>query len=168
MAKHAQRARDKEGSVTEYLACRVAMVQYAIPVSLVREIVRSAHITRVPRAPESVLGVTSFRGRIVTIVDLARRLGLACAVLPPPDRKAFGAARALRVRILMVEAGGEIIGLLVDEVLIVHRLSDKEIERAVHAVGSDVGDHVLGMARPVQGGEVVQILDVKMLLEGGS
>ncbi len=150
-----------DASITEYIAFRVATATYAIAVSLVREIVRTAHITPVPRAPESVMGITSFRGRIVTIVDLGRRLGLACSVLPDDSTMP---GQASRVRVLMIDVGSETIGLLVDEVLMVHRLGTADIERATHALGPDVDRHVAGIARPGDGHEVILLLDAKALV----
>jgi purine-binding chemotaxis protein CheW len=145
-----------DGALTEYLAFRVADATFALPVNIVREIARSAQITPVPRAPEPVLGITSFRGRIVTVVDLGRRLGISCAVLPQHGD-------AGRVRVLMIDIGTEMIGLLVDEVLMVYRLGVHDIERAAHAVGPDVDPHVAGIARP-GGNEIILLLDAKALL----
>lgn len=150
-----------DASVTEYIAFRVATATYAIGVSLVREIVRTAHITPVPRAPAAVMGITSFRGRIVTIVDLGRRLGLSCAVLPTDDTVS---GQVSRVRVLMIDVGSETVGLLVDEVLMVHRLGANDIERATHAVGPDVDRHVAGIARPGDGAQVILLLDAKALV----
>jgi purine-binding chemotaxis protein CheW len=150
-----------DSTLTEYIAFRVATATFAIQVSLVREIVRTAHITPVPRAPDSIIGITSFRGRIVTVVDLGRRLGLACSVLPvdePPS------GHASRVRILMIDIGSETVGLMVDEVLMVHRLGPLDVERASHAVGPDVDRHVAGIARPGDGTEVILLLDAKALV----
>lgn len=150
-----------ESTLTEYIAFRVATATFGVAVSLVREIVRTAHITPVPRAPESIVGITSFRGRIVTIVDLGRRLGLACSVLPTEDDTS---GHASRVRILMIDIGAETVGLLVDEVLMVHRLGPLDVERASHAVGPDVDRHVAGIARPGEGNEVILLLDAKALV----
>lgn len=150
-----------ESTLTEYIAFRVATATFGIAVTLVREIVRSAHITPVPRAPEAVIGITSFRGRIVTIIDLGRRLGLACS-LAPMDEGLPG--QGSRVRILMIDIGSETVGLLVDEVLMVHRLGPLDVERATHAVGPDVDRHVAGIARPGDGTDVILLLDAKALV----
>ena len=149
-----------DSTLTEYIAFRVATATFAIQVSLVREIVRTAHITPVPRAPDAIIGITSFRGRIVTVVDLGRRLGLACSVITNDDP--FG--QASRVRILMIDIGSETVGLMVDEVLMVHRLGPLDVERASHAVGPDVDRHVAGIARPGDGSEVILLLDAKALV----
>lgn len=48
---------------------------YALDVSLVREIVRSQEITPLPNAPELIEGVVELRGGIIPILDLSRVLG---------------------------------------------------------------------------------------------
>jgi len=157
-ARAAERRPD-EGAVTEYLGFRVASSSYALPVAIVREIVRSGQLTPVPRAPPGVLGISSFRGRVITVIDLGRRLGLASSVVQP----AAGPVRVSRLRILMLDIGVETLGFLVDEVLMVYRLSARDIERAT-TVGSDVGNHVTGIARPAESEDVVLLLDPKALV----
>ena len=49
---------------------------FALGLEHVREVCPRAPITRVPRAPAQVVGVMNLRGRVVTVVDLARCLGL--------------------------------------------------------------------------------------------
>lgn len=124
------------GAVVEYLAFRLDGDLYAVPVATIREIVRPPPITPVPRAPRAILGIMSGRGRVVTIIDARRKLGL-------PEAPIGG-----RTRILVTENGAERIGLLVDEVLMVYRLAEGEIERAAQGIGSDVGDYIAGVARP--------------------
>ncbi len=158
----AQRSSERrvEGSVTEYLAFRVASTKYALPVAVIREIVRTAHITPVPRAPPSVLGIMSFRGRVVTVVDVARQLDLACSVIPTAPTRLGGA----RVRVLMAEIQAETLGLVVDEVLTVHRLANRDIERASTTVGTDVGAQIVGIAREQDSDEIIQLLEAKALV----
>jgi purine-binding chemotaxis protein CheW len=77
------------------------------------------------------------RGQLVTVVDLRRRLRLHEG---PGSR---------RTRILLADAtGGEVMGLLVDEVLQVYRLSESEIEPAASALGGEVASYIAGIARP--------------------
>jgi purine-binding chemotaxis protein CheW len=157
-ARNVERRPD-DGALTEYLGFRVASSNYAIPVQIVREIVRSGQLTPVPRAPPGVLGISSFRGRVITVVDMTNRLGLGTALVQSMP----GPMRVAKLRILMVDLGQETIGYLVDEVLQVYRLSPRDIERPT-AVGADVGLHVTGIARPQEGGDVILILDPKALV----
>jgi purine-binding chemotaxis protein CheW len=75
-----------------------------IPVGAVRDVLGEQTITRIPLAPREVAGSLNLRGRIVTAVDLRRRLGLA-------SRDA--GARPMSV---VVEQSGELYSLQVDEV----------------------------------------------------
>lgn len=87
-----------------FLTLTVARQGCAVPVPLVRDVLGPQAITRIPLAPPEVAGSLNLRGRIVTAVDLRLRLGL-------PAREAGTAAMSV-----VVEQGGELYSLLVDEV----------------------------------------------------
>jgi purine-binding chemotaxis protein CheW len=89
---------------------------YGMPVSNVQEILRVGTVTRVPRAPRPVRGITNLRGRVLVVLDTRVRLGL---------KRAETDARS---RILVVESRGRQIGLLVDAVLQVVRLLRSKVE----------------------------------------
>lgn len=108
---------------------------YGVPLHRVAEILRPPPVTEVPRAQPGILGVISVRGRITTLVDPRRRLGI------PPTPK------TTRTRVLLVAGAQETIGLWVDAVLKVHRLSESEIELA-SVLGGSVGEHIRGLGRP--------------------
>jgi purine-binding chemotaxis protein CheW len=133
-----KRSRQQDrGPRTEYLAFVLAGDVYAAPVALVREILKPPPLTPVPRAPHSTLGIVSVRGQLVTVIDLRRRLRVDEA---PLSRKS---------RILLVNAeSSEVIGVYVDEVLQVYRLSEAEVEPATSALGSEVAGYIAGIARP--------------------
>jgi purine-binding chemotaxis protein CheW len=137
---------------TEYLAFRLAEKKYAIPVAHVAEILKPPPITEVPRAPTNVRGVVSVRGKLVTVLDLRRRLRLRDA---PIDRKS---------RILLTAMAGEPIGLFVDEVDQVWRLADHEIESA-QVLGDDQAAYVAGIGRPTGSSEILILLDLQPLVE---
>lgn len=120
----------------EYLAFRLADEVYAVGVPRIGEILRIPPVTPVPRAPGQVMGIIGVRGRVLSVLDLRERLGLP---RPPPTRHA---------RVLVLPwSDTEKVGLYVDEVLQVYRFSDDEVEPAAQALGSDVGEHVVGIAR---------------------
>jgi purine-binding chemotaxis protein CheW len=87
-----------------YLTLTVAATLCAVPVLAVRDVLTAQAITRIPLAPPEVAGSLNLRGRIVTAIDLRRRLGL-----PPRP----GGKDAMNV---VVEREGELYSLLVDEV----------------------------------------------------
>ena len=83
---------------------RLEREAFGVPIDRVREVVRVTDITRVPEAPPHIRGVTNLRGRVLPVVELRTRLGLTPAVIAPSSR------------ILVVEAHGRVLGLLVDGV----------------------------------------------------
>lgn len=50
--------------------------EYGLGIERIREIIRIVEITPVPETPDFLAGIINFRGEIVPIVDLRRRLGL--------------------------------------------------------------------------------------------
>jgi len=143
-----QRA-DELGKRAEYLAFMLGPEAYAIMIGNIVEILKPLPITEVPRADPQVVGVMSVRGRLVTVVDLKRRFHLARSFTM--DKKS---------RILLVDAAGELIGLLVDEVLQVYRLAEAEVEPP-HVLGTEQSPHVVGIGRPP--GAVLLLLDLAPL-----
>jgi purine-binding chemotaxis protein CheW len=136
----------------EYLAFALAGELYAVEIGSVAEILKPPPITEVPRAPRNVVGVMSVRGRLVTVLDLRRRLNLVEA---PMDRK---------TRILLTDVGeGEQLGMLVDEVMQVYRLAENEVESA-NVLGGDQPTYIAGIGRPPDA--LLILLDLKPILEG--
>jgi purine-binding chemotaxis protein CheW len=152
--KRAARRAGDAGRRAEYLAFGLAGETYAVPIGHVAEILRPPPITEVPRAPDTVLGVISVRGRLVTVIDLRRRFRLPPA---PVDRK---------TRILLADAGtGEQVGLQVDDVQQVWRLATEEIEPAT-VLGGEQAMYIAGIGRPGMGEETMLILlELRPLLE---
>ena len=152
-ARLTRRAELQRGPVTEFLAFVLAGETYAVPLTKILEILSPPPITEVPRAPGDVVGVCSVRGLLVTVVDLRRRLAVDQAA---PTR---------RTRILLTETtSSEVVGLLVDGVDQVIRLTDSEIELASTVLGGDVSEHVLGIGRP-PGREII-LLDLTAVVPG--
>lgn len=129
------RADRSDGAIHEFLAFKLGDETYALPLAGVQEILKPPRITRVPRSSYEVLGIVSVRGRVTTVIDLRRRLKLHEG---PLDKN---------TRVLLVDAGDEILGMLVDSVLQVYRLYEDEVEMA-STVGGDMNDYVMGIGRP--------------------
>ena len=130
-------ARVEATGVREFLAFLLGPEQYALPLSCVREIMRVPPITEVPRAPREVLGIVSVRGQVTTLIDLRRKLEVSEGSI------------SSRTRVLLVDQGDEILGLLCDRVQQVHRLSEDQVEMA-SVLGREASSYVMGIGRPGQ------------------
>jgi purine-binding chemotaxis protein CheW len=88
----------------EYVTVMVGGQLFGLPITRVQDVFAPERITRVPLAPPEIAGVLNLRGRIVTLVDMRRRLGMP-AREPGAESMAVG-----------VEAQGESYGLQIDSV----------------------------------------------------
>jgi len=112
-------------TVQQLLCFELAGSPYAVPVERVREIVRMRPVTPVPRTPREVRGVISLRGEMIELIDLRLRLGLGEV---EPSRQ---------TRIIVIKTkDDEVVGVLVDAVREVLRISEDAIQPAT---GSDTG-----------------------------
>ncbi len=90
--------------------------EYGIDISSVQEIIRVSQITAVPNAPDFVRGVINLRGRVIPVLNLRKRLELSDGVLTKNSR------------IMVVECGAKVLGLLVDSVAQVIRIPAASVD----------------------------------------
>jgi purine-binding chemotaxis protein CheW len=88
----------------QVVSFRVGTQEFGIPVLCVQDVLFPTKINRVPLAPPDVAGSLNLRGRIVTAIDMRRRLGLA--------ERGTGESGMC----VIVDCQGELYALLVDEV----------------------------------------------------
>ncbi len=103
-------------SAQEYITVMIADQLFGLPILEVQDVFMPEAITEVPLASQDVAGVLNLRGRIVTAIDMRKRLGLP----PLEDGKARMAVG--------IESNGESYGLIIDTVGEVHRLSHETFE----------------------------------------
>lgn len=68
-------ARPRASRIERQVTFRVADERFALPASAVREIVRRPLATRVPQAPDSLIGLGNLRGTVLPLVSVATLLG---------------------------------------------------------------------------------------------
>ncbi len=96
-------------TMTEYVTATVGGQLFGLPIERVQDVFVLDRLTRVPLAPAEIAGVLNLRGRIVTAIDLRRRIGL--------EPGAAGKRMAIGI-----ECKGESYGLLIDAIGEVLRL----------------------------------------------
>ncbi len=139
-----------EDPAVQWVTFRLDNETYGINVIQIQEVIRVSDIAPVPGAPDYVLGIINLRGNVVTVIDTRKRFGLA-----PRDRDD-------NTRVVIIETGEYVMGLLVDSVAEVVDIRASEIESAPN-VGNDDG------ARFIQGvcsrdGELLILVDLNKLL----
>lgn len=130
---------------------KVGRETYGVPITSLHEIVRVPEITAVPDAPEYMEGVINLRGKIVSVLDLRKRLG----------EKQVTSSR--RNRILVVEHRGKLNGLIVDSASEVLKIAASEVEPSPTEAMQGGLKCVTGLGK--YKGRLIVLLDMARLLE---
>ena len=133
----------------KYLTFFLAAEGYGVEILKVQEIIGMLPVTRVPRTPQFVKGVINLRGKVIPIVDLRAKFGMAAV---------DGAESCM----IVVQVQGVQLGVVVDRVSEVSAFTDAEIADPP-SFGSDVDtDYLLGIAKGA--GRVTLLLDIDRVL----
>jgi purine-binding chemotaxis protein CheW len=143
-----------EAQAGKYLTFCLGSESYGVAVLKIREILRLPEVTPVPRMPDYIRGVVNLRGKIIPVIDLRRRFGMA-----GDDT----GERACIVVVHIVLAGSQptLMGLVVDGVEEVVNIQQGDLEATPDfgssALGAQAG-YILGMAKVK--GRVKTLLDI--------
>lgn len=144
-----QRKIDTDGSL-QMVGFRLAEEEYGIEINKVREIILVGEITQVPETPEYVKGLINLRSTVIPIVDLKLRFGL-------PET-----ARTDDTRIVVVSVAGKTIGIIVDAVNEVLRVSQEQIAPPPPTVAGLSQDYLGGLAKLED--RLLILLDIEKIL----
>ncbi len=117
----------------------------------IQEINKHFEITKVPQASDYIEGILNLRGRIVTIIDLGKKLGLAPVSKDKDNRN------------IIVNSEDEHIGLLVDSISDVALAKKEEIEPAPSNIGGMKGKYFQGVLKTEK--QLIGILDIDEVLK---
>ena len=108
---------------------------YGLPIDSVKEIIKPLPITRFPKSPPFVEGIINLRGTILPIVNLRKMFGLP--PMPLTEESRF----------IDIHLVGLKIGIVVDGVSEVVRISNRQIEVAPPIICGVEGKYLKGIAR---------------------
>ncbi len=128
--------------------------RYGVNIQDVREIIRTQAVTKIPSAPEHVLGVIDLRDTVIPVIDLRQRLSLEVRAETDDNR------------IVVVEAHGQQVGVLVDAVQEVLRIQDDRVEANSAIVTTADSYYIEGVARLDEG--LLILLDIEKALDRDS
>ncbi len=129
-----------------YILFAVAGTTYAAPSRLVRHVEMIDEVTGVPNAPPHVEGVVFSRGQVVPVINLRVRFGFERA------------ARDIRARLLVVEAGSRTVGLLADEAREFVTIPENAVQAPNASITGLTGNYIEGIA--TLGERLVLLLDL--------
>ncbi len=138
------------GSGGKFLTFFLRGEEYGLEILKVQEIIGMMGVTPVPRTPEFICGVINLRGKVIPIVDLRLKFGMESV------------EHTEETCIIVVQAQGLQIGIVVDKVSEVLDIAAEDIEEPP-SFGTDVNtDYILGIGKSE--GRVKLLLDIDRVL----
>jgi len=122
---------------------------YGIEITKIREIILVGEITQIPETPPYVKGLINLRSTVIPVIDLRTRFSLAAAELTSESR------------IMVLHVGSRTIGIVVDSVNEVLRVTQQEISPAPRTVTSSGNGYMTGLVRLKE--DLLILLDVDRL-----
>ncbi|SLM27798.1 CheW2 [Desulfamplus magnetovallimortis] len=122
-----------------------------IDILSIQEINKHFEVTTVPQAPDYVVGVLNLRGRIVTILDLGKKLGLSQIRSNKKNRN------------IIVRSQDELVGLMVDSISDVVTSDQDRIEPAPSNISGMKGKFFRGVMKTQNA--LIGILDIEEVLK---
>jgi purine-binding chemotaxis protein CheW len=150
MSEMNQKVQSGSDPVTEWVTFRLDAEKYGIDVMRVREVLRNTEIAPVPGAPGFVLGIINLRGNVVTVIDTRKRFGLVPKAIDESSR------------IVILEAGDEVVGMMVDSVAEVVDLRASSIETAPNVGNDESAKFIQGVSNLGDG--LLILVDLNKLL----
>jgi purine-binding chemotaxis protein CheW len=124
---------------------------FGIDAKSVQEVVKVGVLTPVHGAPAGVAGIRNLRGRIVTVIDMARHLGLGVVEV------------GTDTRLLIIENQGESYGFLVDDLTDTMALDRKQIDAPPVSLDPALRNRIMGVWRDAS--RLTAILDLQTLFQ---
>ncbi len=141
---------DNPAATSEFVTVKIAGQLFGLPIEQVEDVFMPDAITMVPLSNPEVAGVLKLRGRIVTAIDMRKRLGLP----PSEDQKVQMAVG--------IEFNQESYGLIIDKVGEVLRLGQSTYEKNPANLDQRWASVAAGVHRLE--GELLVLLDVNAIL----
>jgi purine-binding chemotaxis protein CheW len=121
---------------------------YGVDILCVQEIIALPLLTKLPRAPEHVLGVMNLRGMVVPVLDLRRKLGLEIGEEEPV------------VTVLTVR--DQYVGAVVDSVSDVITVEEDEVQEAPEFASQINRSYLRGLLN--RDGELIVLLELDLIV----
>jgi purine-binding chemotaxis protein CheW len=123
-------------SYVQYVVFSLGKEEYGIEISFAQEIIRiPQQITKMPNMPSYIEGVVNLRGKVITVIDLKKRLGFEQT------------ERSNDSRLLILNLENMLLGTIVDDVSEVIKIDDQSIEKLSFEISGIDSNSVKGIGK---------------------
>lgn len=134
-----QEARDANASqatgTLQLVSLQLGKEIYGIEITRVREIILITEITRIPQTPHYVKGLINLRSSVIPVIDLRALFGL-------PETEMTDESR-----IMVLQASGKTIGVVVDAVSEVLRVKEEQVSPPPPTVAGLGKEYLTGLVK---------------------
>lgn len=138
-----------EDNLDQIVSFQLGSEEFGLDIMKVQEIILVGEITKMPQVPSYVRGMINLRGHVIPVIDLHMRFKQP-AVDHSEDQ-----------RIIVVNVANRTIGIVVDAVNEVLRMTPDQIEPAPTGIGSDGQNFITGLLKIEK--KLVILLDIESL-----
>jgi len=142
-------------SILHMVGFSVGSEEFCVDILKVQEIIRMVAITAMPNAPDYVEGVINLRGKVIPVIDFRKRFHIFDGAEADSQSK----------RIVVVSIANATIGLVVDKVSQVLKLTTDQISPTPTVAKGYDADSIIGVGRI--GEKLLIILDLEKLFSDG-
>lgn len=129
---------DKNGIAPQQMVgFTVGEEEFCVDILKVQEIIRMVKITHMPNAPDYVEGIINLRNRIIPVIDFRKRLHFSEAGEPKEQDR----------RIVVVSFGKTLVGIIVDKVSQVMKISPDQITATPEVIKGYESECLMGVGR---------------------
>lgn len=135
----------------KYVTFKIGKEYYGLPIENVLSIEKPSKTTRIPNAPDYVIGLINLRGDVIPVVDLRTKLGMEKKQVDKDSR------------IIIIKEKEIVVGLMVDSSKDVLDIDKENIDKPPTDENSTIIDYISGIGK--KGERLIFILNSLKLLD---
>ncbi|WP_411824695.1 chemotaxis protein CheW [Leptospira sp. 'Mane'] len=134
----------------QYIIFNLGDEEYAIPITIVEEIVKITNLIRVPQSKSYFAGIMDIRGKVVRMIDLAKRLNIKTG------------QETLIERAIVINLGGKSVGVIVDKVSHVVHFPANQVDPPPPSVKGISSRYITGVGK--KDNRFIILIDIEKIL----
>jgi purine-binding chemotaxis protein CheW len=134
----------------QYIIFNLGEEEYAIPISIVEEIVKISNLIRVPKSKNYFAGIMDIRGKVVRMIDLSKKLNIRNQEDSTGDRA------------IVIKIGGRSVGIIVDKVSHVVHFPQNQIDPPPPSVRGISSRYIIGVGK--KDNRFIILIDIEKIL----
>ena len=143
----------RSGDSQQMVGFAIGSEEFCVDILKVQEIIRMVRITHLPNAPEYVEGIINLRGKVIPVIDFRKKMHFS--ETDEIDEQSR--------RIVVVSFASTLVGLIVDRVSQVLKISSDQITATPEVIKGYDSECLMGVGRV--GEQLIVLLDLEKMFK---